>query len=123
MTVTQLPDGRTLKWTEWGPADGRPVAFCPGGSDPDPDRTLLDWPEDVGGLGLEDPAVVGYSQGAPFALACAAAGIASRAAVVAGTDELSHPAFAGTHDAHLRAMLDAGPAAVEESLVTMTAER
>ena len=153
MTATTLPDGRRLTWTERGPADGRPVVLCPGaamsgsigfatdalddlgvrlisidrpglgGSDPDPDRTLLDWPEDVRALGLEDPAVVGYSQGAPFALACAATGVVSRAAVVAGTDELSHPAFAGAHDAHLQAMLDAEPAAIEQSLAGMTAER
>lgn len=25
-----LPDGRRLAWSEWGPADGRPVLFCTG---------------------------------------------------------------------------------------------
>lgn len=28
--VTVLRDGRDLAWAEWGPADGRPVLFCPG---------------------------------------------------------------------------------------------
>ncbi len=35
--------------------------------------------------------MVGFSQGAPFALACAAAGVVRAAAIVAGTDELAHP--------------------------------
>jgi pimeloyl-ACP methyl ester carboxylesterase len=43
----------------------------------DPDRELLDWPEDVTGaadaLGFDEFAVVGGSGGGPFVLACAAA--------------------------------------------------
>ncbi len=70
-----------------------------GASDPAPGRTLGDWVEDVRRFaearGLSGFAVAGNSQGAPFALACAAAGIARAAAVVAGTDELANPAFAG----------------------------
>ena len=44
-------------------------------SDPKPDRTLLDWPEDVAALadhlGLDRFAVAGVSGGGPHALACA----------------------------------------------------
>jgi pimeloyl-ACP methyl ester carboxylesterase len=72
-----------------------------GGSDPAPGRTLLDTAADVralvAGLALERPAMIGFSQGAPLALACAAAGAVSAVAVVSGTDELAGPA--------LRAML------------------
>ncbi|MFI9533314.1 alpha/beta fold hydrolase [Nocardia fusca] len=38
-----------------------------GESSPAAGRTLLDWADDVRQLGLTDPAVVGFSQGAPFA--------------------------------------------------------
>jgi pimeloyl-ACP methyl ester carboxylesterase len=66
-----------------------------GGSDPDPGRTMADWPDDVRGLagdrGLGTPPAVGFSQGAPFALALAAAGVASSVALVAGQDDLAHP--------------------------------
>ncbi len=66
-----------------------------GGSDPLPGRDLASWAEDVAALAadrdLGRPAVVGFSQGAPFALACAAAGAVSAVAVVSGTDELCHP--------------------------------
>lgn len=68
-----------------------------GASSPAPDRTLASFAADLATLcrarALGRPAVVGYSQGAPFALACAAAGAASAALVVAGTDELAHPAL------------------------------
>ncbi|MGP4088165.1 hypothetical protein [Streptomyces sp. KR55] len=40
-------------------------------------------------------AAIGYSVGAPFALACAAAGAVTGVSVVSGTDELAHPMFAG----------------------------
>ncbi|GAA2845837.1 hypothetical protein GCM10010517_02350 [Streptosporangium fragile] len=82
-----------------------------GASDPAPGRTLDGWAADVeaflraGGLG-EVP-VVGFSQGAPFALACAAAGVVRAAAVVAGQDELTDPAFSGRLDPHLEGMLKA----------------
>ncbi|WP_030619782.1 alpha/beta fold hydrolase [Streptomyces sclerotialus] len=68
-----------------------------GGSDPFPGRTLTGWAEDVREFaarrGLAGVRGVGFSQGAPFALACAAAGVLTRLAVVSGTDELAAPAF------------------------------
>ena len=101
--TTVLPDGRRLGWSEWGPADGRPVLLCPGAatsrslgfgshvldglgvrlvsadrpglgvSAPAPARDLSSWADDVAALvcdrELDRPAAVGYSQGAPFALA------------------------------------------------------
>jgi pimeloyl-ACP methyl ester carboxylesterase len=70
-----------------------------GGSDPAPGRTLLDTAADVralaAALALERPAIIGFSQGAPLALACAAAGAVSAVAVVSGTDELAGPALRG----------------------------
>jgi len=123
--TTVLPDGRRLGWSEWGPADGRPVLLCPGAatsrslgfgsdvldelgvrlvsadrpglgvSDPAPARDLSSWADDVAALvcdrELDRPAAVGYSQGAPFALACASAGVVGALAVVSGTDELAKP--------------------------------
>jgi pimeloyl-ACP methyl ester carboxylesterase len=82
-----------------------------GASDPAPGRTLLSWADDVLELAaareLESLAAVGYSQGAPFALACAAAGLLRRVAVVCGTDELAHPAFAQALDPHLKGLIEA----------------
>lgn len=66
-----------------------------GASDPAPGRSLLDWAADVAqfasALQLPRLKVVGFSAGAPFALACAAAGVVDGVAIVAGTDELAHP--------------------------------
>jgi pimeloyl-ACP methyl ester carboxylesterase len=70
-----------------------------GGSDPAPGRTLLDTAADIrtlsAALALERPAIVGFSQGAPLALACAAADVVSAVAVVSGTDELAGPVLRG----------------------------
>lgn len=68
-----------------------------GRSDPAPGRTLLDTAADLGelaaALALDRPAVVGFSQGAPLALACAATRAVSAVAIVSGTDELAGPAL------------------------------
>jgi pimeloyl-ACP methyl ester carboxylesterase len=82
-----------------------------GSSDPDPTRTLTSWASDIEYFArrraLHLLAVVGFSQGTPFALACAAAGIANAAAVVSGTDELAHPRFAHALEPQVKAMVDA----------------
>lgn len=64
-----------------------------GASDPAPGRTLTGFADDLAELcarrDLPDVRVAGFSQGAPFALACVAAGWPVAAAVVSGTDELA----------------------------------
>ncbi|WP_336035032.1 alpha/beta fold hydrolase [Halobacterium yunchengense] len=61
-----------------------------GRSDPDPGRTFADWSDDVAALadevGVDEYAVVGFSGGGPYALACAAHAPerVSRCAVVSG---------------------------------------
>lgn len=79
-------------------------------SDPRPQRTLDDWADDVGELverrGLGGARIVGFSQGAPFALACAARAVVSACAVVAPTDELAAPHLRAHLTADVRAMVD-----------------
>lgn len=94
-----------------------------GASDPRPGRTFADWAEDVrefaAARGLARPAIVGNSQGAPFALACAAAGVVRAAAVVSGTDELADPRMIAALAPEVRrliAAIEADPAGVEASL-------
>lgn len=57
-------------------------------------RTFATLAEDVRalcrGLGLDRPPMLANSQGAPFSLAAAAAGLVSSVAVVSGADELAH---------------------------------
>ena len=75
-----------------------------GRSSPHPTKTLQTWSDDVAYLmtsrGLHDGLAVGFSQGAPFALALAGAGLVGAVAVVAGQDEfravshLLHPEVA-----------------------------
>lgn len=68
-----------------------------GRSDPHPSKTLGSWVDDVTevveGRGLGCPLGVGFSQGAPFALALAGRGLLSGLALVSGQDQLSHPAL------------------------------
>ncbi|WP_150252962.1 alpha/beta fold hydrolase [Nocardiopsis deserti] len=94
-----------------------------GASDPAPGRTLADFAEDVralaGPLRLGRPAVVGNSQGAPFALACAAAGAARSLALVSAADEVARPEFAAALPPGPRALADlvaADPEAAERNL-------
>ena len=104
-TDVKLRDGRTLGYAEYGDPAGTPVVlfngaasrlFYPlddaivraanariitvdrpgiGRSDFKPQRTLLDWPDDIGeltdALGVHRFAVAGASAGGPYAAACA----------------------------------------------------
>ena len=69
-----------------------------GVSTPAPGRTFSDFVDDIRRFaalrGLGRPLMVGNSQGAPFALACAEAGVVSALAVVSGSDEVGAPEFA-----------------------------
>jgi pimeloyl-ACP methyl ester carboxylesterase len=79
-----------------------------GASTPAPGRTFADFAADVRALcalrGLGRPAVVGNSQGAPFALACAEAGVACALSLVSAADEVAAPEFAAALPAELRAL-------------------
>lgn len=67
-----------------------------GASTPMPQRSLLDWATDIRHFSvaraLNGLRAVGFSQGAPFALACAATQGVEAVALVSGGDELAHPA-------------------------------
>jgi pimeloyl-ACP methyl ester carboxylesterase len=64
-----------------------------GRSSPHPGKSFATWVDDVAHLaerrGLHDGIAVGFSQGAPFALALAGAGLVRAVAVVSGQDELA----------------------------------
>lgn len=81
-----------------------------GASSPAPGRTFADFAADVREFadrrGLGRPAMAGHSQGAPFALACAAAGVTGALAVVAGADEVAEPRFADALPPELRSLVD-----------------
>ena len=66
-----------------------------GASDPQPGKTLASWVDDVGQFiaanGLQNVTAVGFSQGAPFALALAGHHLVRAVAIVSGTDQLAHP--------------------------------
>ncbi|MFN8544421.1 MAG: alpha/beta hydrolase [Candidatus Binatia bacterium] len=68
-----------------------------GGSDPSRGRTLLDWPADVrtlaDALGVDRFAVLGWSAGGPYALACGHVlhTRVTRVATVAGMGPIDHP--------------------------------
>ncbi|MDY7232489.1 alpha/beta fold hydrolase [Hyalangium rubrum] len=100
-----------------------------GASTPAPGRGLLDWAEDVRGFaaaqGLERLPVVGYSQGAPFALACAAKGVVTGVALVAGGDELAYPALRGMLHPEVAKLVDlsaAEPARAEAFFAGMSVQ-
>ncbi|MEU5864173.1 MULTISPECIES: alpha/beta fold hydrolase [unclassified Nonomuraea] len=81
-----------------------------GASTPAPGRTFADFAADVevfaGRLGLGRPAMVGNSQGAPFALACAAAGVVGALALVSAADEVAAPRFADALPDELRRLTE-----------------
>lgn len=85
-----------------------------GGSDPDPDKTLQSVAGDIGtftAAKLSAPVrAIGYSQGAPFALALAAQGHVTTLALVAGQDDFAY--------AQTRALLPDFVARMCERIVT-----
>ncbi|WP_374984035.1 alpha/beta fold hydrolase [Streptomyces fradiae] len=117
--VLLCPGAATSRWLGFGgdvvdPAGIRLVSVDRpglGASDPAPGRTLTSWATDIGHLlrerALHAPSAVGFSQGAPFALALAAHGLVDAVAVVSGSDELAHHRFARTLPPQVRRMVDA----------------
>ncbi|MFG3548481.1 alpha/beta fold hydrolase [Streptomyces sp. NPDC047725] len=100
-----------------------------GASTPAPGRTFADSAADMRLLcaarDLGRPYVVGNSQGAPFALACAEAGVASALALVSAADEIAAPEFAPGLPAELRALTDRAvrePSAAEEFFASFDAD-
>lgn len=100
-----------------------------GASTPAPGRTFADFAEDMRRFcalrGLGRSLMVGNSQGAPFAFACAAEGIASALAVVSGSDEVAAPWFETALKAELRGLVELAahdPAGAEELFAGFTAE-
>ncbi|WP_086824965.1 alpha/beta fold hydrolase [Allokutzneria sp. NRRL B-24872] len=100
-----------------------------GASDPQPGRSLADWASDIACFlkdrSLGAPAVVGFSQGAPFALACAAAGLVDAVALVSAGDELANPVFADRLVPDVRRMVDLAchdPVAAEQLFSGMSAD-
>ncbi|WP_239655833.1 alpha/beta fold hydrolase [Streptomyces sp. M10] len=100
-----------------------------GVSTPAPGRSFSDFAGDMRQLcvqrDLGQPVVVGNSQGAPFALACAAEGVASALAVVSGADEVARPEFASVLDVDLRGLVErtaCDPAGAEEFFAGFTAD-
>ncbi|MEU9122194.1 alpha/beta hydrolase [Streptomyces sp. NPDC048506] len=98
-----------------------------GASTPAPGRTFTDFAADVREFaarrGLGRPAMVGNSQGAPFALACAAAEVIGALAVVSGADEVAEPRFARALPDELRRLVDLAtcdPAAAEQLFAGFT---
>ncbi|GGV77202.1 alpha/beta hydrolase [Streptomyces gelaticus] len=98
-----------------------------GVSSPAPGRTFGDFVDDVrafaGLRGLGRPLMVGNSQGAPFALACAAAGAIGALAVVSGADEVAEPGFADVLPEELRRLVGlavADPDAAEQVFAGFT---
>jgi pimeloyl-ACP methyl ester carboxylesterase len=99
-------------------------------SDPYPGRTLLDWAEDVAELidarKLGPTPAIGFSQGGPFALACAAKGVVRAAAIVSGSDELAAPELRERLPEDLQALVDhvaTEPDAAERSFRELDAAR
>ncbi|MFG2557921.1 alpha/beta fold hydrolase [Streptomyces sp. NPDC048496] len=100
-----------------------------GASSPRPGRTFRDFADDIRAFaalrGLGRPLMVGNSQGAPFALGCAAAGVVGALAVVSGADEIAAPCFADALPGELRRLVDlavSDPAAAEKVFAGFTAQ-
>lgn len=98
-------------------------------STPRPGRSFQDFAADVAEFaalrGLGRPAIVGNSQVAPFALACAAVGVTGAVAIVSGADEVAAPWFADALPDHLRGLVDltaSDPDEAERLFATLDAD-
>ncbi|GAA0942410.1 alpha/beta hydrolase [Actinocorallia libanotica] len=135
--VLLCPGAATSRWLGFGPkaVEALGVRLISvdrpglGASTPSPGRTLSGFAADIHHFctrrELGRPALVGNSQGAPFALACAAKGVASSLAVVSGADEVAAPEFAPALPAELRSLVERtahDPAGAEESFAKFTPE-
>ncbi|MCE9575375.1 MAG: alpha/beta hydrolase [Deltaproteobacteria bacterium] len=82
-----------------------------GRSAPDPAKSFASYARDVAAvidaLALGRPPVVAVSQGAPFAVALAGAGLVSAIAIASGQDELAHPRLRAALIPDVAAMIDA----------------
>jgi pimeloyl-ACP methyl ester carboxylesterase len=84
-----------------------------GQSTNDPQMTFASWAEDVREILVAENllgtgvGVVGFSQGGPFALSLADAGIVDAVALVSAQDELGHPSVRSAVAGEVVAMLDA----------------
>ncbi|MGH7866779.1 MAG: alpha/beta fold hydrolase, partial [Candidatus Dormibacteraceae bacterium] len=100
-----------------------------GASMPVPGRTFADFAEDIRHFAalraLGSPAMVGNSQGAPFALGCAAEGVIGALAIVSGADEIAAPEFTAALPPELRELVDkacSDPVAAEEVFAGFSAD-
>lgn len=98
-----------------------------GASTPHPGRTFTDFATDIAAFArsrdLGRPLMVGNSQGAPFALACAAAGVITALALVSPADEVAEPRFADVLPQQLRQLIDTAitdPVAAERIFAEFT---
>ncbi|MEU3712428.1 alpha/beta fold hydrolase [Streptomyces catenulae] len=131
--VVLCPGAATSRWLGCGAdvVDGLGVRLVSvdrpglGASTPAPGRTLADFATDLRALcaarDLGRPAVVGNSQGAPFALACAAAGVAGSLALVSAADEVATADRLDPGVRDLVALTARDPAAAEEFFTGFTA--
>lgn len=135
--VLLIPGAATSRWLGFGaeavgPLGVRLVSVDRPGlgvSSPAPSRSFADFATVVGWFaearGFGRLPVVGSSQGAPFALACAAAGVTGPLAVVSGADEVAAPTFAAALPAQLRGLVElvaTDPAAAEAVLTGFDAD-
>ncbi|WP_215544334.1 alpha/beta fold hydrolase [Amycolatopsis sp. CA-230715] len=110
--VLLSPGAATSRWLGCGAVEGLGVRLISldrpglGVSTPSPGRTFADFAADIRAFAAErdlgKPAMVGNSQGGPFALACAEEGVISALALVSCADEVAAPEFADRIPAGLR---------------------
>lgn len=135
--VLLIPGAATSRWLGFGaevldPLGVRLISIDRPGlgvSTPLPDHSFFAVAAAIDQLvkarGLDRPAVVGNSQGAPFALAYAVTGLTGPLAIVSGADEVAAPEFAESLPAQPRQLVDlvaSDPAAAEVVFAGFDAE-